>query len=234
MIERAKAYRAEGELQLAKDDCKEAVRIADHFADGYMLLGEIEHEMGDEDDAVFDLTAAIHSNPKLAAAYLLRGKIRLAEGRWESTLADYNMALQLRPKDPHPLAERAQLWKYRKLYAQAIADYRSALKLDPAHIESLAGISMLQAACPDKRFRNKKQALESVKKAEELTKGNDARVLEAYAAVLAESGDFEQAQGKQMEALDRMPKKAQAEAQLRLQLYQDGLPYRMLPNHTFP
>ena len=164
----------------------------------------------------------------------MRGKIRLEERRWDSTVADYNMALTLAPKDPHPLVERARLWEQRELYAQALSDYRSALKLNPEHIEALAGIAMLQTACPDKRFRNNKQALEFVAKAEELSQGNDYRVLEAHAAVLAEAGDFEQAVGKQTEALDRMPKEARAAAQLRLQLYQDGFPYRMLPKNKTP
>lgn len=93
----------------------------------------------------------------------------------------------------------------------------------------------LRATCPDEAFRDGPQAVTIAAAACEHSEYKNKHHLDALAAALAETGEFEKAIQRQQEALalsreeDKEkgePSKTTKEFEARLQLYQDGKPHR--------
>jgi len=68
----------------------------------------------------------------------------------------------------------------------------------------MADLSRLLATCSDEKLRDGKRAVELATKANELTAGKDASVLDALAAAHAEIGDFDKAVEYQKQSLATM------------------------------
>ena len=78
-------------------------------------------------------------------------------------------------------------------YTRAVDTLRIGLRLNLDHVPSLQAAAWILATHPDPEKRDFNVALELAQKALQLTKREDARVLDALAAVYAASGRFEMA-----------------------------------------
>jgi tetratricopeptide (TPR) repeat protein len=94
--------------------------------------------------------------------------------------------------------------------------------------ESYDKLAWLLATCPEEKVRDGRQALEYARKACELAKWQDERCLEILAAAYAELGRFGEAVKWQKKVLESpgLAKKEQAQLRARLELYEEGKPYR--------
>ncbi|MFO0942258.1 MAG: hypothetical protein U0930_16090 [Pirellulales bacterium] len=107
-----------------------------------------------------------------------------------------------------------------------MADYDKAIALNPYHADCLSNRAIIRAACPDASLRNGKLAIEDAKRANELTKGKDAEVLNVLAAAHAEVGQFDEAVKIQTQAAMRAKGKERLESLERVGLYSKKQPYR--------
>lgn len=135
--------------------------------------------------------------------------------------------------DPPPPSgwPRVAFWIARREYGRALADLDELIRrnrYDPYLINLKA---WLLATCPDPTYRDGQQAIESARRACELTSWSNVAIVDTLAAAYAESGDFASAIRWQREALDRSaPGTPDRRAfKDRLGLYTRGLPYREDP-----
>jgi tetratricopeptide (TPR) repeat protein len=86
-----------------------------------------------------------------------------------------------------------------------LADYRQALAIDPDDAYTLNFLASFYAACPDKRYRDTKRAVENANKAYQLTQGKYWLNLDTLAAAYAAEGDMKKATEWEARAIELAP-----------------------------
>ena len=174
------------------------------------------------------LTDQIRLNPGDAHVHFNRGILRLGTKDYDNAIAEFDAAIRLNPKDARAYYGRALAWKRKKGFAKAIADFNAAIQFDPEYAAAYNERAWLWATCTDKKFRDAPKAVESARKACELTSGpKKASYLDTLAAAYAEAGDFAGAVATQAEANNLFAGNEQRKkGEARLMLYQEQKPYR--------
>jgi len=123
--------------------------------------------------------------------------------------------------------ERGRRRKYHGgSYNDAMNDYAMAIRLDPNHARARCDLAWLQAACPEAERRDADRAIANATRACELTNWEDHRYLAAWAAVCAQTDDFEAAVSWQKKAIEQLTEQEawrwQDDYASRLRLYMSG------------
>ena len=82
------------------------------------------------------------------------------------------------------------------------------------------------ATCPDARFRDAARAVRAAERSIELDGGEDYLYLDTLAAAFASAGRFDEAKSTLATALAMAPEPKRPPMVKRLELYQQGNPYR--------
>ncbi|MHB1559580.1 MAG: tetratricopeptide repeat protein [Isosphaeraceae bacterium] len=227
LIGRGLFYQEGKEYPKAIADFTEVIRLDPKNALAFSSRADAYDDAGELEKARDDYDRAIELDPKDPANYYGRGTIwgRLEEP--ERSLEDHNRAVELAPKLGYLRAGRARAHETLKDYDKALADYDEAVRLDPTDVFALGARGWLLATCPDPRYRDGKKAVESARKACELTRWNEPSALAAMAAACAEAGAFDAAVKWQTKAneLYRDDDEQIAYGQHRLKLYREKQPY---------
>ncbi len=186
--------------------------------------------MGQPDKALVDCNEAVRLDPTNANIFNARGVAYDRKGDHDKAIADYTRAIQLKPTDGVFHENLADTYIAAKAYEKAIADYEEAIRLNPSSSRAHAGRAWIWASCPLAHYRDGKKAVESARRACELTEWRVPRYLAALAARCAEAGHFAEAVKYQKQALaipaaGISPDQRKA-AQERLKLYEQRKPYR--------
>jgi tetratricopeptide (TPR) repeat protein len=106
-------------------------------ARAYKSRGGAYAEIGKQDEAIADFTAAIKLNPDYAIAYAGRGASELAKGDFGGAIADYAETIRLKPNYPAAFVSRGYAYLVKGDLDHAIADFSEALKLAPHSVIAL-------------------------------------------------------------------------------------------------
>jgi tetratricopeptide (TPR) repeat protein len=101
-----------------------------------------------------------------------------------------------------------------------------AIRLDPTFARPYNSRAWIWATCSEPKFRAGSRAVESARRACELSKYEDANWIDTLAAAYAEAGDFERAVEWQEKAIKLLPDDFKKRAEERLKLYRDKKAYR--------
>ncbi len=96
-----------------------AIRIRKDAADSYLLLAKAYMGLGQNDQAMDKITAALAFDPKYAEAHFVRGKLYLAAGDPVSAAWDFRAALDGAPDNPEAQAAIESLGSYESWYGKA-------------------------------------------------------------------------------------------------------------------
>jgi tetratricopeptide (TPR) repeat protein len=220
-------WRENRELDIALGDYAEAIRLDPTKAYVYINRGNAWAAKREYDKALADYDEAIRIDPKYAPAYVGRGLAWKGKKEYDKALADYDEAIRIDPKYTLAYVGRGLAWKGKKEYDKALADYDEAIRIDPKHAPAYNGRAWLWATCPDAKYRDGKEAVESATRACELTEWRDPNDIATLAAAHAEAGDFTAVVKWQAKAIEQLTdEKAKDDSRSRLKLYQEKKPYR--------
>jgi tetratricopeptide (TPR) repeat protein len=171
----------------------------------------------------------VELNPQLIEGYVNRGLGLHFLGRHDEAIADFDAALRLRPTEAVALNNRGFVYHALGHYARARADYVEAIRVGPSHPNAYKNLARLLATCPDPAFRDGRQAVEHARRAVALSQGSNPAWLAIVAAAYAEMGDFSEAVAWQTRAVEAARGPDKDAQQHRLELFQNGKPYREPP-----
>ena len=184
---------------------------------GFRLGGKL-HSMQGSIDVMNDGLAAFH------------------EGRFDDAVEQFSKLIDA-GGDPGVLAtahtNRGLAESRRGGWERAIQDFNEAIRLQPKLATAHNNLAWVLAACPVDALRNGREAVEHATWACNATGWSNASCVATFAAASAEVGDFVQAVKWQKYALgDRAYRKTFGEQKVidRLQLYEQGLPFRLPMN----
>jgi tetratricopeptide (TPR) repeat protein len=99
--ERGKILTLQGELDEAKRDLDQAIRIAPGtISSAYLFRGAIHHHRGDRIAAMKDYSKAIQLKPQDDEAYEYRGDLRYQMEDYRGAVSDFRTLAKLKPDDP--------------------------------------------------------------------------------------------------------------------------------------
>lgn len=211
----------------AVTDFTEAIRRDANNVAAYNDRGNARRKLGRWDEALADFGAAIERGARHPAVYTNRGLVRHEQGNYDQALADFNAALQIDPQFAPAWEAGGAARQAKRDDSKAIANYRRAIEIDPDFDRALNNLAWLLATHADAQLRDAAAAVRHATKANELTNYSDAEYLDTLAAVLAETGQFEQAIRRAKEAIDKAPDEQKSTIEARLNLYEEGKPFRV-------
>jgi serpin B len=224
LINRGNAWKHKEEYDNAIADFSEAIRLRPDDIPPYFNRGVTLHLMQEYDKAISDFDEVIRLDPQFSPAYRNRGDAWNEKDEYDNAISDFDEALRLSPEDAQSHVSRGSSWRAKGDFEAALADYNAAIRIDPQNARAHNSRAWLWATCPDERFRDGRQAVESAKSACELTEWKDHRYVDTLAAAYAEVGDFDNAVKTQTQAIALAGEEAEYES--RLALYQERKAFR--------
>ena len=223
---RAVSRAQQGDPAGALGDFNRTLELNPGLAVAYRNRGELLAAMGRTEEAVADYNRVLAQLPQEADLYTMRGHALHRLGRYDEALADLGRSIELGAQDAAVYAHRGNVYAEIGQFERAIADFRQALALDAESADAYRSLAWLLATCPDPRFRDPRQALESAERAAQLSAPGDPFVLDALAAAHANAGQFDRAVRYQQEAMSNAPDNFAQPFAARLALYQKRQAFR--------
>jgi tetratricopeptide (TPR) repeat protein len=194
----------------------------------YSCRGLARYERGEYGLALEDHDRAIRLAPRVSAWHNNRGASWQAKGEHDKALADFSEAIRLSPDFAAAYNNRGVSWAAKKERRKALADFNEAVRLDPEDALAHNNRAWLWATSPDAALRDGKRAVESARRACELSGWRAPGGMDTLAAAYAEAGEFREAVRWQKKALGfpAFARRSGEAARQRLALYEKGQPYR--------
>lgn len=197
-----------------------------------LVTGELESELrANHYDKVIDLCdAALKASTERRQILLrFRGQAYAGKGEFRLALDDYAEAIKYDQEFPWAYLERGVIYQSAKRWTSAAKDFLRAIELsqrlplDHDFATLFNYLAWLRATCPDRAVRDGEAAVRWAKRACELSKWEEANIVDTMAAAYAEAGDFSKAAAFQEEALwmDGVTQKDRAGMEDRLALYRE-------------
>jgi tetratricopeptide (TPR) repeat protein len=226
-LHRGHALSEQHHYDKAVADFTETIRLNPLDSYAHRSRGHARLDKGDSTAAIADFTEAIRLDAHDINAHISRGLAWRAQHETDKALADFNEAIRLAPEARGAYLDRGIIWEEKREYAKALADYDHTIRLSPKDPHTHNARAWLLATCPDSTYRDGAKAIESAKKACDLTDSKEAVFLDTLGAAFAEAGEFESAVKWQSKAIELTPSpEDKRDFQARLRLYEDKKPYR--------
>lgn len=216
------------ELAVATEHFLASLKLNPRNASAHVNFGKVLLLKNDFAGAESHFRTALELKPEQVEALLGSAQAMAAQGRSIEAVEKLHAALRLKP-DNEARLQLAPLLSSLGRDAEAVAELRAVLAAQPDALPALQNLAWILATSWDEQVRNGTEAVRLAERACELTNRQEARLLSALAAALAETGKFPEAIATAQQAIERAqaagdPGFAQLNAQL-LRLYRAGRPY---------
>jgi tetratricopeptide (TPR) repeat protein len=215
-----------GRLDQAIEDFTEATRLAAWDWQPWYRRGLAHAARKEHEQAVADFTEVIRLAPEQPDGYLQRALAYTQLGQLDRAIADYTEQIRLNPQSPAAYNFRGRLYARQGNHAAAVADHLRASELDPGNANTHSRLAWIWATCPEAAIRDGARAVESARKAVELTEGKRADCLDALAAAHAERGEFDEAVKRAEQAVELARESEKLAYRARLEAYRQGQAWR--------
>jgi len=207
-----------------------ALQLRPDQIDARYQLGLLLSQQGQYAAASEQFEQVLKREPANAAALLDLGTALASLGRYDEAAARYRELLRQEPGDAAAAQGLAFALQKTGRVGEAITVLRDALQHSPDDERLLRGLAWLLATAADPNLRDGPQAVALAERAVQLTSQPSIGALNALAAALAETGQFERAIAAARQALEKAQSAGQAaliqQLQARLELYERGEPCR--------
>ena len=229
---RGVSYAQSGQLAEAFDDFNQAIVLNPEHAKAHCNRATLFVQAKDLASALEDYLQAKQLNSKLVTAHVGLGRACHSLGRREEAISHFDEAIRLEPENVDTICSRADLLADMGRYGDALDDYAHTIELDPKFAHAYRNGAWLLATCPREQYRDAENAVLGARQALESNYGQRHVALDTLAAALANAGQFKEAVTTVKRAIDLAPGDARFAYLARLQLYQDGEPFRTQPVGT--
>jgi tetratricopeptide (TPR) repeat protein len=170
-----------------------------------------------------ELLAAIPPPPRTPEE---AGDLAMMQSRFEDAIKHYRLALKENPDSQDLYGKLSQAFVAAKRYVDARKTLEPAVQRWPDNPSLTYSFLWLLATAPDPKARDANLGLEIIRRinGDEQTQ---PQLIDIVAAVYAEAGKFDKAIALLSRAIEATPSDQQAGFRMRLQLYQQGKPYRI-------
>jgi tetratricopeptide (TPR) repeat protein len=223
------ALEQDGHQEEALGQYREAIHIDPHRFQAHNNLANLLATMGMRGESFREYQEALRLNPGAAVTHINLATLLAEMGGFDEAMIEYTNAAQLEPEDPRPHYLMGKACLRHGQSAAAVKHFRDALKLDSNNFETLTWLARVLAADPDPTVRNGAEAVTLAEHAVNLTGREQPFVLDTLAMAYAEKGDFRNANAAGQMAIQAAAAGAQKiipDLEQRMQLYQNGKPYR--------
>ena len=172
----------------------------EHYNRGVVLIRK-----GKNEDARECFDAAIQADPKMWPAYHDRACMWLAQHKYQLAVNDFGAALRIKPGSVTSAILRTSANFRLENYEASVAELEHVLGIFPSLYETWMALTQrawIRAICADPAFRNGQQAVADAKRACQLSHWKEASPIEALAAAVAETGDFDSAIRYESQAIE--------------------------------
>jgi Flp pilus assembly protein TadD len=167
----------------------------------YELLGKAI-DAGRRDQAIDVLDQLLEITEEQPEVLLALADFRLREGQYDAAMPSLRQFQRLEPDDfiGYHLLGRALMLTGRA--DEAVPQFRKAVQLEPAAFLPRVRMAWILATHPDRSHRKPREAIRLAETAAELTRYQNAEVLETLAAAYASAGQYERAAEVAQTAID--------------------------------
>jgi tetratricopeptide (TPR) repeat protein len=202
-------YLAAGRTAEAIVQLEEAVRLEPSSAHAQYDLGTTLLKQKRLDDAAEHFDRALRLKPDFSEAYNNRGAVQALQGRTDEAIASYTEAVRLnaanveaRDNLASALVTRASLLAQRNRIDEAIVHYRRALQLNADLPAALVDLAWILATSERHDVRAPDEAVRLAEHAAQVTKQQDALVLDTLAVTYFSASRLDRAISTAQAALD--------------------------------
>jgi len=172
---------------------RRALQIKPELVYAHCGLGIALHSQGKLDEAVSHYRRALRIDPDHTEAHSSLGCALTEQGKFVEAISHYRKALQTNPNYAEVHHRLGRTLVMADQFDGALEHLQEAVRLRPNRPDSLNAIAQVLIVHPDDKVRDASQAVGFAERAAELTKYQDASVLDTLAAAYASAGQFEKA-----------------------------------------
>jgi tetratricopeptide (TPR) repeat protein len=221
-----------GRLNEAIVQYQKALEIKPDFVEAHNNLGFSLFQIGRVNEAIIQFQKALEIEPDFAEAQNNLGFGLYQLGRVDEAIIHYRKAIELQPRFVQAYDNLGNAFRRNGMAVEAMAYYQKAIELQPQFTPAQIDVAWMLATWPKPSVRNGSKAVALAGKANELSKGQDSRILRTLAAAYAEAGRFPEAvlTAKQALALavTQSNTKLTNVLQTEIELYQTNSPCRSI------
>jgi tetratricopeptide (TPR) repeat protein len=229
-VERAVLGFTRRDFARAWSDLDRAAELGSNDVIVPILRGQILLEKKDTKRAHDAFVSALKADPSRHDAYLGLASVYLMRGQAKKAEAILDDAVRGDPNNPEAYGNRATFHLARGDYEKALFNLDEVIRLSPGSARAHNERAWVLATCRVERFRDVASAVESARRACELTSWKTPRYLATLAAAYSESGDFAAAAHNQERALSLLAENAAEKIEYRrlLDRYRAKKPHHAL------
>ncbi|MFO0924426.1 MAG: tetratricopeptide repeat protein [Pirellulales bacterium] len=224
-INRAAAYVQLGKLKEAIADYDAAIALRPQNAALYQQRAVSKKVAGQLEAAIDDFSKAIEIEPQSIPALMGRGFVHFQMADHAKAIEDFSKVIELEPTAAVAYNNRGYNLQQLQKEESAATDFEKAIQHAPQYGLAYQNQAWLLATSQNPKIRNPIKAVESARKACELSEYRNVSDLAALAASLAATGEFEQAAEWQKKVVDQADPSQREYANKVLDRYKTRLPF---------
>jgi tetratricopeptide (TPR) repeat protein len=190
IIDNALALQQAGDNAAALEEWKKALDIDPNDARANNGIAIALSVSGDSDGAIAYLRKATQINSDFFEAYYNLGLELAKKNRVNEAIDAWLNTVRIRPNFAAGHENLGYAFYLQGKFADSLTHLRLALEADPDRVSDLNLAASLLATSPDSSLRNGADALALADRAQTLTHGQDAAILDTLSAAYAEAGRF--------------------------------------------